>query len=232
MSLRFVAIVDAKTGLRSSSNRKDYSQNALVFFRSALDGAETAEAKSVALSHQFVARMALDFLPPPEEAHKPVLLIVHDGMAVYGIILNTKVIIMVGASSQQDPRTLLGSIRQAVDAYIAYLQNPFRPQSPLIESKLFRRRIDALFPPQPSAVGDGLNTGVNSTPTPAARNVESEQNSPVTEQEKASETANVATAATTSGATEDTSEVDNIDQPHTIASVSAELKLSETESLA
>lgn len=93
--------------------------------------------------------MALDYvltqLSQTETTKDYALLLVHDGMAVYGSLTNTNIKILIGTDAQEgvrfDLRTTFRSIHKA---YISYVCNPFHEvneQAP-IKSKAFDNSID------------------------------------------------------------------------------------------
>lgn len=127
MSARFIAIVDAK--------------NQPIYFRSV-----PPTSPEIELNRQFVAEMALDFVRGPDMSHKPELTLVHDGLAVYCVVLNTRIKVMVGVSALDVLPEMENFIKLVIDTYISHVCNPFYNQDqPNIKSIQFEKQIDSIL---------------------------------------------------------------------------------------
>lgn len=130
MSVRFVAIVDA--------------QNQPAYFKSA-----PSIPDEVSLNHQFIAEMSLDFLDrqgqrAQSQMNQVELLLIHDGVTVYGMVDNTLTKYIIGVLSlRETPQLdqLMGTLSQA---FVEYQINPFR-RAGLISSPAFDRKVSSMF---------------------------------------------------------------------------------------
>lgn len=117
----------------------------------AFDGKEPDPEKDAKrdLRYHFLSHMALDYvltqLQYSDSTRDYALLLIHDGIAVYGCLTNTGVKILVGTDAHEnvrfDLRTTLRSIQKA---YIGYVCNPFHdPDSEAapIQSKALDQQI-------------------------------------------------------------------------------------------
>lgn len=127
MPIRFLAIVDA--------------QDTPVYFKSAEDA-----TPEVAVNHQFIAEMSLDFVEQQTallraNLRKPILVLLHDGIAVYAMLSNTKTKYLVGLNSNMDGTSVGMYIRALADAYVSYQCNPFGSKEGPIKSIQFDEKM-------------------------------------------------------------------------------------------
>lgn len=127
MPIRFLAIVDA--------------QDAPVYFKSA-----EGVTPEVAINHQFIAEMSLDFVEqqaPLLQANLrvPILVLLHDGIAVYAMLSNTKTKYLVGLNSDVDGSSAGQYIHSLADAYVCYQCNPFGTKDAPIKSPQFDEKM-------------------------------------------------------------------------------------------
>lgn len=127
MTIRFLAIVDAGS--------------LPIYFRSV-----PPTSPEIELNRQFVAEMALDFVHGPDMSPKPVLTLVHDGLAVYCVVLNTRVKVMLGISALELEPELENISKLVIDAYVNHICNPFySPEQPNIKSPQFEKEINNIL---------------------------------------------------------------------------------------
>ncbi|CAN6670452.1 TRAPP-associated protein Tca17p [Trichomonascus vanleenenianus] len=103
--------------------------NSPLYLRSFDDSAEQPEGKS-SLQYHFLSHMALDYiisqLGYSETTRDYALLLVHDGIAVYGSLTNTGVKFLVGTNAYESAKYDLGAaLRSIHKAFISYMCNPF-----------------------------------------------------------------------------------------------------------
>lgn len=137
--IRFVAVI-------SSNNSPLY----LKSYDDTAPDASDSDLKDKDLRYHFLAHMALDYvdtqLRASESARDHALLLVHDGIAVYGSLSNTGVKILIGTNAHDSLRFDIRPTFRAIQAtYISYVCNPFFDsvnQDQAISSRLFERSIN------------------------------------------------------------------------------------------
>lgn len=127
MSVRFVAIVDAR--------------NEPIYFKSA-EGV-TPEGQ---MNHQFIAEMSLDFIEQSasqmqQNIRQPMMVMLHDGIAVYALLTNTRTKFIIGMEPTHDNINVQRLINAVVDEFIGYQCNPFGNKEGAINSSQFDQKI-------------------------------------------------------------------------------------------
>lgn len=127
MPVRFVAIVGA--------------QNEPIYFKSA-EGI-TAEGQ---MNHQFIAEMSLDFIDQSasqmlQNIRRPMMVVLHDGIAVYALLTNTRTKFIIGLEPTHDNSDVERIINAVVDVFIGYQCNPFGNKEGSISSPQFDEKI-------------------------------------------------------------------------------------------
>lgn len=149
MSVRFVAILNIDVCMLYCAPKTRLTQNYPVFLESFGPNVE-ASARNVRLTHELVCEMALDFVDAQQGrgtmACVSTLLIVYDGIAVYGSLSNTKVKVFVGVDALSLQPDIDEITRRIHELYVEYICNPFYdPTEKTITNSKFRMRVRNIF---------------------------------------------------------------------------------------
>lgn len=108
-----------------------------------------SERPETNLAHQFIAEMALDYVDA--ELNKPnlpsscSLLVVHNGIAVYGYLTNTNVKLFIGTDAWTEQMDLAPTMKELQELYISHVCNPFyNAKETRIASPSFSAKVDKI----------------------------------------------------------------------------------------
>ena len=130
MSVRFVAIVSP--------------QSKPIYFKSAPDTPE-----QISLNHEFITEMSLDFIEKQgqrlnDKTNQLELLVIHDGITVYGMTDNTQTKYIIGVKSMKETPQLQELMGILSRAFVEYQINPFKKEG-AIRSTAFDNKIKSIF---------------------------------------------------------------------------------------